>query len=304
MIEHLTMALWATNMGCAPAGREEFVQLVADRLEAAREQGAGLLLLPEYVCEAWLTWAPPDLAETAEIAWMAEEARAILPRLRRLAIESGVALLAGTFPAREGEGWRNRAFLFLPDGRTVEQDKLSLTPDEKDPTAWSLEPGSEVRVAEWNGLRLATVICLDIEQPALGALLQPLDLDLVLVPSDTGRLSGYSRVFACARARAVELFCAVASVGGVGAIPVPPPRPNVSAAAVYLPCEEAFGFTGVAGELPPAAEADGAGEMLIVHDVPLGEIRRRRQSRGEVWPGPWSAGHLRVVDEAGVPVEA
>lgn len=296
MKENLTIALWATDMGCAPAGPEAFVRLVAERVEEARAQGAGILLLPEYVCEAWLAWAPAGLAETDEIAWMEEEARAILPLLQELAHESGVALLAGTFPAREGDGYRNRAFLFLPDGRCVEQDKLSLTPDEKDPQAWTLQPGDEVRVVQWQGLRLATVICLDVEQPALAALLQPLDLDLLLVPSDTGRLSGCSRVFACAKARAVELFCVVATVGGVGTIPVPPPRPNVSAAGVYLPCEEVFGFTGIAGEIPPAAEAEGGGQMLVVHDVPVGEVRRRRESRGEVWPGPWSAGHLRVVE--------
>lgn len=296
MTEKLTIALWATNMACAPDGRDGFVAMVAGRLDEARRQGAGLLLMPEYVCEAWLARAPAGLPETAEIAWMAEEAEAVLPLLRKLATESGVALLAGTFPAREGEGWRNRAMLFLPDGRTEVQDKLVLTPDEKDPLAWSLEPGAEIRIVEWAGLRLAVVICLDVEQPALAALLQPLDLDLLLVPSDTGLLSGCSRVFACARARAVELFCAVATVGGVGTIPLPGGRTNVSGAAVYLPCEEVFGFSGVAGELAPAAEAEGTGRMLVVRDVPLGAIRRRRHSRGEVWPGPWSAGHLRVVE--------
>lgn len=300
MSETLSVALWATNMGIGPRSAEVFVDLVAAQLDRAAAEGADLLLMPEHVSEAWLAYAPADLPETAEIAWLAEEAAIILPRLRELALARRIALHAGTVPVKVGEGrWRNRAHLFVPEGETHIQDKLSLTPDERDPLAWTLEPGDTLGVVSWRGLRLATVICLDIEQPALAARLQPLDLDLVLVPSDTGKLSGYSRVFACAKARAVELFTVVAVVGGVGPIAFGPPRPNVSGAAVYLPCEEAFGFTGTLAELPPSGESTGAGELLVVRDVPVGEVRRHRHAHGEVWPGPWSADHVTIKGATG-----
>jgi predicted amidohydrolase len=225
---------------------------------------------------------------------MATQAADILPRLGEIASGAGIALLSGTAPSVVGAAYVNRATLFLPDGRVHTQDKLSLTPDERDPEAWSLEPGDVVRIVVWRGLRLAVVICLDIEQPALAARLQGLDLDVVLVPTDTGFLSGHLRVFSCAKARAVELFCSVAPVGGVGTIPRPPARPNVSGAAVYMPCERAFGATGTLADTGPRDQGQGAGDLVIVRDLPVGRLRHARRQGGEVWNGAWSADGLRV----------
>ncbi len=297
MKETLSLALWATAMGCAPRDRAGFVELAAERIAVAARAGAELLVMPEHVAEALLTYAPAGLPETEEVAWMAAEAGAILPPLAALAREAGMALLAGTVPARVGDGgFRNRAHLFLPDGRVAVQDKLVLTPDERDPDAWMLEPGDRLEVILWRGWRIAIVICLDIEQPALAARLQALDLDLVLVPSDTALASGHARVFGCARARAVELFSVVAAVGGVGAIPLEPPRRNMSGAAVFLPCEAALGSTGVLAELSASDSAIGAGELLLAPDAPLGLVRRQRRAGGEVWAGPWSAVGVAVVE--------
>src|SRR3546814_16722433 len=101
-------------------------------------------------------------------------------------------------PWETGAGVTNRAGLLLPDGRASGQDKLSLTPGEQDPESWNLVPGDALRIVEWEGLKLATLVCLDIEMPALSMKLAALNPDLLLVPSMTGKLSGHSRVFACA----------------------------------------------------------------------------------------------------------
>jgi predicted amidohydrolase len=304
MTTALSLALWPMHMGLAPRGPAEFVATVATQIERARREGAFLLVMPEYACEAWLSFAPPDLPEAEEIPWLAGQAGAILPELASLAKAAGVGLLAGTVPSEIAPGrYRNRAHLLLPDGRCFTQDKLSLTPDERDPEAWLLEPGERLDVLDYMGLRIAIVICLDIEQPALAARLQGLDLDLVLVPSDTGLLSGHARVFSCAKARAVELYCAVAAVGGVGAVPLRPPRGNVSGAAVYLPCEAAFGSTGVLAEAGPWSSSEGAGELVLVRDVPVAALREARQAGGEVWLGAWPAERVAIGEAVSAPAE-
>ena len=70
----------------------------------------------------------------------------------------GVALLPGTIPhavPAEGAGvgqaprYLNRAWLLLPDGRAFAQDKLCLTPSERNPQAWCLTPGSGIGAVEW-----------------------------------------------------------------------------------------------------------------------------------------------------------
>ncbi len=293
-MDRLTLALWAVNMADAPASLEAVAARVEAKLAEAAAADAAILVLPELWCEQWLPLAPPDLPETGEIAWMGRAAAWLLERLAPLPARYDVALLAGSLPAETDAGWVNRAHLLLPEGRVATQDKLCLTPSERDPEAWTMVPGDTLRIVTWRGLRLAMPICLDIEQPALAAVLQPLDLDLVLVPSMTAQASGQARVTSCAKARAVELLATVATVGCIGSTALSAPRPNVGGAAVYLPCEPALGHTGVAVEALWAARADGPGPLVLARDLPIAAIRALRHGAAEVWPGPWSAAHVRV----------
>ncbi len=302
MVETVTIALWAANMGLELEGPEAFLAVAERQLERARRAGAGLVVMPEHLGEGWLQWAPDGLPESAEIPWLAEEARGILPPLFAAAERAGLALLAGTVPVRVGPGrFRNRAHLRLPDGTTFVQDKLTLTPDERDVAAWMFEPGERLGVASWQGLRIVTLICLDVEQPGLASRLVADPPDLVLVPTDTAALSGYCRILACARARAVELCTAVAVAGGVGTVPVPPARPNVSGAALLVPCETELGSTGVWAETGPLAATAGDGPLLIAREVPLARLRRLRSTGAEVWPGFRSVPPEAVALDPAVP---
>jgi predicted amidohydrolase len=297
MTDTLAIALWAKSMTPVLNGVGAWAAEVTEALARARDDGADMLVLPEWSAAQWLSFAPADLAGTAEVAFMAGQHEAALDAVAPSVARTGVALCAGTMPVAEEGVYRNRAFLLLPDGRRCAQDKLTLTPTERDPAGWWLEPGDRVRVIAWRGLRLAQVVCLDIEQPALAKLLAPLDLDLLIVPSMTAKPSGYHRVFACARARAVELMLPVAVVGSVGTRRAPSgAETNYGGAAIYLPCEQVFGFDGRHAEMPPVGEADGAGPVLMARGIPVGRCRALRRGGAEVWTGPWPAAGIAVDD--------
>ena len=294
-METVNLALWAANLGRPLASIEEWVAMAAAHLAEAEAEGADLLLLPEWIASHWLSFAPPDLARDKEVAWMAAQTETVLAGLQRAVAGRRVTLVAGTMPAAESGGFVNRAHLLLPDGTGGHQDKLCLTPFEKRADGWLVQPGRTLTVFDWRGLRMAVAVCLDIEQPALAARLQDLDLDLVLVPSMTDLESGYRRVFGCAKARAVELLAPVAAVGVIGSQTVNGrTEPSTSGAAVYLPCEPDLGATGIHAEIPMLAEANDDGPVLIARDVPVGPCRRLRRDGAEAWPGPWDAGHVRL----------
>jgi predicted amidohydrolase len=299
MIEPLGVALWATNLSVPLNGIDAWAASVDEQMARARAQGAELLVMPEYAAEQWLSFAP-ELAGSEEISWLAEQAPRAMEAIATLPARHGMALLAGTMPVRVRNGgarFVNRAHLLLPDGRTFVQDKLCLTPPEKDPAGWLLAEGDALQIVEWRGLRLATVICLDIELSALSARLATCDLDLILVPSMTEKLAGYARVFSCAKARAVELEVAVCAVGCVGSAATSKPREsNTSGAAVYLPCEAPLGHTGIVVQTPASDRADGAGVLTVARDLPLDAVRRLRRGAAEVWPGAWSAEHVVIRD--------
>jgi predicted amidohydrolase len=297
----LTLALWAVNLKQPLNGIGGWAAAVEAQMAKAKAEGAEMLVMPEYMSEQWLSFAPDDLGAADEVPWMARHAEEALAAIAHLPAKYDMALLAGTMPvetdppADGGSPYVNRAHLLLPDGRVVRQDKLSLTPSEQEPDAWNLRGGETLEIVEWKGMKMATLICLDIEMPALSSLLAPEQPDLILVPSLTPKLSGYSRVFGCAKARAVELQAAVAAVGVIGAASQNKPRETcISGCSVFLPCEESLGFVGLHDQIPPADSAEGEGPMLIARDVPIAEIRRLRGGAAEVWPGAWVADHVTV----------
>ncbi|MBD8875633.1 nitrilase-related carbon-nitrogen hydrolase [Roseibium polysiphoniae] len=289
------LALWATNLGFSPAHPQAFADHVEARLLEAKAAGAKLLVLPEYAIEACLAFKPARLKPTEEMAFLAEVGAQVVELLRPLPQAHGISLLAGSMPVPAEGGLTNTAILLTPDGREIRQDKLSLTPGEMDPETWQLQGGRELLTFELDGLKMAILICLDVEMPALSCLLAKENLDLLLVPSMTEMLSGYHRVFDCAKARAVELMTSVAVCGTVGRTPgTTQMETNVSGASLFVPCEEELGFTGVAGAIS-ATDGMAAEEPFLIAKVPVGTVRALRAGGGEVWPGGWSADHIVVT---------
>lgn len=296
MTDSYRIALWATNLGPRFDRLEAWLDHVEDKARDAAAKGARLLVMPEYAAEAWLGFKPEGLRPDQEMAWLAEIAAEALPPLRRLANAAGISLLPGTMPWTVAGRERNRAWLITPDGRLMAQDKLCLTPFEKDSGTWDLAPGDTLRLVDLDGLRVVILVCLDVELPALSCLLAPLRPDLVLVPSMTYNASGHARVFACAKARAVELMCVVACTGVIGASPGTTQNDsNVSGNAVYIPCEPALGYTGTLLETPAS---DGRSGELLFHmvDLPIATIRQLRHAGAEVWPGAWANPTLEIAE--------
>lgn len=292
-----TLALWSPNLNTPLASLDEWLERVEERLGESARAGARLLVLPEHAVIAWLQFAPP-LETIEEPGWIARQARRAVPALRDMVQRHGVGLVPGSIPYRPHDrgGLVNRAFMITPEGRICHHDKLELTPSERSAGCWQLERGSDVRVCEWRGLRIATLICLDVQLTRVIAGLAQLDVDLLLVPSATNDVAGYHRVFDCAKARAVELQCAVAIVGLMGRTH---DESFVGGAAVYLPCEPSLGESGVAASAGPFSAETTGDHFLLVPDLPFEDCRRIRQGAAEaqVQPARWSGQHLRFAVE-------
>jgi len=296
MRDEISISLWAYNLGYKISSIQEWLEIVDQGAMQAIANKSDLLVLPEYISEHWLTFMSDNIPLSGEIEWMAGQALVAFPQVQKIADKYNLSILAGSVPASDGiGGFNNRAYLYRPGGtEPIIQNKLCLTPNEKNPDGWCLTPGNDIQIIDFDGVKIAIVICLDIELPALSAYLakHAAELDMILVPSMTERLSGYSRVFGCAKARAVELQIVVCAVGVIGATPLTPPRPNVSGASVYIPCEELLGNTGILHAIDPRGDDTGYGPILHATDIPIAKIRNIRENLAEVWPGAWTSESL------------
>lgn len=307
-MDTISVGLWATNLEFTAVSLSAWLDFIEARMAELQQGGFRLLMLPEFACAQWLSFAPAGLALSDQVPWLAGVAEEACARLRPLAARYNVALLPGTMPValssrNSGSRYVNRAWFFLPDGRVFCQDKLCLTPSEQNPQGWQLAPGSTVGIIEWEGLRAAIVICLDVEFTSLWARLGKLDLDLVLVPAKTDRLSGYNRVFGCAAARAIELQTVVCAVGAVGSPLSHPAYDTVmGGASVYVPCDSAVSLTGIAASLGAHTAESGLSPILHARDLPVGQCRRIRRgaAEAEVWPSSWPVDKVTISDPAKV----
>ncbi len=227
-----------------------------DKLSAwvaeAAGQGADLLVFPEYGAMELATLAGRDTAGNLEKSLHAVSER--VPEAdalhARLAVEHRVHILAASAPVFDpGLGDRpvNRARLFAPTGERAVQDKQIMTRFEAE--EWDVVPGGPLYVFDTRLGKIGVLICYDAEFPMLARALIEREAELILVPSCTEAMTGYSRVRIGAMARALEGQCVTVMASTVGdADWSPAVDTNTGRGGIFGPPDTGFPDTGVIAE--------------------------------------------------------
>ncbi|MCE1114859.1 MULTISPECIES: carbon-nitrogen hydrolase family protein [Pseudomonas] len=253
----------------------------------AAGQGAQLLLLPEYAGLVLSGQLPAEQRGDlqASIAGIQPLIEPWLGLCEGIARRWGIYLQPGSAPVLDGDGrYRNRAWLFGPEGVLGHQDKLMMTRFERE--QWDIAPGQGLTVFDTALGRLGILICYDNEFPMLARTLAERGADLILAPSCTDTEAGYHRVRIGAQARALENQVAVLQSPTVGLAPWSPALDeNVGKAGLFVPPDHGMPGDGVLAE---SASLMRAGSLWLVCDIDLEEVRRVRQE-GQVftrrdWP--------------------
>jgi len=177
----------------------------------AAEQDAKILLFPEYASMelASLFGEAVYSSLSRQLAAMQSLLDDYLDLFRSLAKKYQCIIQSGTFPVKTDSGtYRNRAYLFMPDGQIDYQDKLMMTRFENE--QWLIQKGEELRYFDTEYGRIAINVCYDSEFPMLARKQVEAGANLILVPSCTDTLAGYHRVKIGCQARALENQCYVA----------------------------------------------------------------------------------------------
>lgn len=275
MSDKLTIAAAQYPIG-QPATLADWQDKIATWVEEGAATGAQLLVFPEYAAieqaAALGENVYADLDETlSEVARLTGERVALHAELAR---QHRVHILVGSGPKRLDDGrFVNAAQLVTPSGVVGEQEKVIMTPFERD---WGVSPGGPLRVFETAIGKLAVMICYDSEFPLLSRALAEAGAEVILVPSCTERVSGFHRVRTGAMARALENTVATVQSPTVGdALWSPAVDRNSGAAGIFVPSEHGVSDTGVIAE----GVLDAA--QWVSGTVDLERLRRLR-STGEM----------------------
>lgn len=194
---------------------EENKQAAARNIREAAEQGATLVLLPEY-------WAILGQHDTDKLAHAEVLGNGPLQEfMSMMASECGIWLIGGTIPlVSDEEGKvRNTLLAYGPDGKlTTHYDKIHLFGFSRGTEAFdesrTIVAGDDVAVLQTSQLRVGLSICYDLRFPEL---YRAMGLcDLLVVPAAFTYTTGQAHWEILLRARAIENQCFVlaAAQGG------------------------------------------------------------------------------------------
>lgn len=231
----------------APADFAAFAERQAAMLGVAAAQGARVAVLPEYLSlELAATFDAGTQADLhASLAAIQRYREDWLALYARLAASLDMYVVAGTFLLAHGDGrYRNRCYVFAPQGAHLWQDKLQLTGFEK--SLGVIEGGDALKVFDLDGVRTGVAVCYDSEFPLPVRAQAEAGARLLLVPSCTDTDAGATRVRVGCLARALENRLFVAQSVTAGEAPWSPALDiNTGEAAIFAPMDRGLPADGV-----------------------------------------------------------
>lgn len=267
---------------------DEYAHHLTTLVGEAAGEGAELALLPEYA--AMVLAGQLDAETRSDLHGSIAGIQPLIPRWVELCAEiaanHNILFSPGSAPVLDADGkYRNRAFLFGPQGLIGVQDKQIMTRFERE--KWFIAAGVHgLKVFDTPIGKLGLLICYDNEFPMLARTLAEQGADLILAPSCTDTLAGSYRVRIGAQARALENQIAVLASPTAGNAPWSPAMDeNKGRAALYVPPDYGMPPSGVFAESP---EEDVASSSWLVTEIDMAEVIRLRKE-GQVatrrdWP--------------------
>ncbi len=248
---------------------------------------ANILVFPEYGgAEAMAIFGP---AANEDLIGVTRALQDVVPQidahLAKLASEKGVYIVAPSLPVWRAGGYRNTARFHAPSGLSRAQEKLILTPFDRED--WKLTQGECQTVFDTDFGRIGIAICYDIEFPNQIRSLAEAGARLILCPSCTDTIAGYWRVRVGAMARALENQCVIVQSPTIGSVKWTRALDvNRGAAGVFAPPDMGFAPEGILAlgaldqpgwivcqpDLSRVDDIRAAGEVRTFRDWPLQRI--------------------------------
>jgi len=173
---------------------ESNIKTIIKFMAEAKQEGADILLLPECFITGYDLTIDNDSAMTeGDLSPLCEQAGKL-----------GIGLVATALSKGERHP-QNAAFVIGKDGKILMKYAKVHTCDFADEKV--LEPGTEFKVCDFDGVKIGIMICYDREYPESARILMLKGAEIILVPNDCGSMRPRLQALST---RAYENMCGVA----------------------------------------------------------------------------------------------
>lgn len=252
---------------------EEFKSDVEKWVQEASENGARLLVFPEYGSIELVSLLSEEVQK--DLAQQLKDIQNFRDDFIQLYVELAkkydVYIVAPSFPWLETPDYFvNRAFMIQPNGLYSYQDKQMMTRFEDEYWKVSTPKEKVLNTFDVDGVKVGISICFDVEFPDFARELALEGVQVLIAPSCTEGFAGMNRIHVGARARALENQFYVVVSQTVGEVHYSEAIDrNTGMAAIYSTCDLGFPDDGiiVQGVVNTACWVYGEIDIKLVEDV-------------------------------------
>lgn len=253
---------------------EDFKKVVQLQVAEAVKHDAEVLLYPEYGSIELVSlmdhWTQKNLhRQLEEIQKYREDFFSVYQNGAKM---HQVLIIAPSFPYKLENGeFKNRTYVFFPDGSNDYQEKTMMTRFENE--EWMITKGDGIlKVFEYKKRKFGINICYDIEFSDFASKMCQNGAEMIFVPSCTETHKGMNRVHVGARARALENQCYVIVSQTINKVDYSEAIDfNTGKVAFYSTCDVGFPDDGILLE----SEVNKAGWSYYQLDFELIETVRK-----------------------------
>jgi predicted amidohydrolase len=243
---------------------DDFASYLTHYVAAAAEQGAQIILFPEYITTPLACLHTSNNLTRA----LARYTPDIHTLFTNLCAHYQLTIIGGTHLETHANSYRNRCTVFSKGVKLGYQDKIHLTPWEREHL--DISAGDNLTLFTIGALKACVLICYDSEFPELARIARAKGADILFVPSATDDAHGAARIRLCSAARAIENQVYVVISHILGTLAIDGMRHNVGNAAILTPCDHPFPEGGILSEFP--ANISG----IAIADIDLHALHHSR----------------------------
>ena len=262
----------------------EFERTVTFFADVADEYHCHFLLLPELFSVQLFQTMPRDWDYAKLMAELAKDSSRLTELYVQLAKTYSLYLIGGSHPVERNGKLYNVAPLITPSGHVYTQDKLHITPSERQ--YFKIRPGAGLKVFDTPLGRIGIQICYDIEFPEVSRLLTLAGAEVIFVPFSTDDSKAYHRVRYAGQARAVENYIFTVLSGNVGNLPSKSYLLNYGQTCILTPSDFPFPPRAIAAISDPNVETVAIGELdlsSLARHRDLGSVRPLYDRRADLY---------------------
>ena len=203
-----TINVAAAQMLIEQQSFNQFANNIERLTKQAKGKGAEVVVFPEDDSVNLINDSPWNKQSIIKLSKYYTKTKDLISQLSK---KYKIILISGTIAKDDNGKISNTVIIGLPNGQIIENDKIYLTPEERN--VGYTKYGKNILVLNYKGAKIVILVCYTSEFPNISLELSKIKPDIIIVPSYTNDLYSLNRVHTALKMLSIQNFAYGVVVG-------------------------------------------------------------------------------------------